>query len=77
MQRDDAHQNFSKVARLVEEKGQAIILKNNKPEFVAMSFSALQDDSLESTVDVIDETLLKMAKQFADKYDKALLELAK
>ena len=27
----EANQNFSKVARLVEEKGAAVIMKNNAP----------------------------------------------
>lgn len=36
----EANQNFSKVARLVDEKGSAIILKNNLPKYVIMEFSA-------------------------------------
>ena len=30
----DANQNFSKVARMVDEKGLAVIMKNNKPLFL-------------------------------------------
>jgi len=34
----EANQNFSRVARLVDEKGTAIILKNNKPRYMVLSF---------------------------------------
>ena len=30
----EANQNFSKVARMVDEKGAAVILKNNAPRYV-------------------------------------------
>ena len=30
----EANQNFSKVARLVDEKGSAVILKNNVPRYL-------------------------------------------
>ncbi len=30
----EANQNFSKVARQVDEKGSVIILKNNKPKYI-------------------------------------------
>ena len=36
----EANQNFSKVARLVDESGLAVILKNNKPRYVVLDFSA-------------------------------------
>ena len=35
----EANQNFSKVARIVEESGMAVILKNNKPRFMVLDFS--------------------------------------
>jgi len=34
----EANQNFSKVARLVDESGMAVILKNNKPRYMVLSF---------------------------------------
>ena len=30
----EANQNFSKVARLVDERGSAVILKNNTPRYL-------------------------------------------
>ena len=35
----EANQNFSKVARLVDEKGSAVILKNNVPRYLIIEFS--------------------------------------
>lgn len=34
----EANQNFSKVTRLVDEEGLAVILKNNKPKYIVVSF---------------------------------------
>ena len=44
----DANQNFSKVARLVDQFGSAVILKNNTPRYLVVEFQeadALQDSS--------------------------------
>ena len=35
----EANQNFSRVARMVDENGAAVILKNNVPRYVLMEFS--------------------------------------
>ena len=35
----EANQNFSRVARLVDENGAVIILKNNVPRYVVLEFS--------------------------------------
>lgn len=34
----EANRNFSKVTRLVDEAGLAVILKNNKPRYVVVDF---------------------------------------
>jgi antitoxin Phd len=34
----EANQNFSKVVRLVDGRGMAVILKNNKPRYMVLSF---------------------------------------
>jgi antitoxin Phd len=34
----EANQNFSKVVRLVEENGMAVIMKNNVPRYMVLSF---------------------------------------
>lgn len=38
----EANQNFSRVARLVDENGAAVIMKNNVPRYILMEFSQFQ-----------------------------------
>jgi len=68
----EANQNFSKVVRLVDESGMAVILKNNKPRYMVLSFSEY---------DEIQAARSKMINEAADKVIaenmEALLELAK
>lgn len=45
----EANQNFSKVARLVDEKGSAVILKNNVPRYLIVEFS--QAEQLQTAPD--------------------------
>lgn len=49
----EANQNFSKVARLVDEHGTAVILKNNVPRYLVIDFSKAEDDSIATNEDVI------------------------
>lgn len=39
----EANQNFSKVTRLVDEAGLAVILKNNKPKYVVVDFEEYEE----------------------------------
>lgn len=39
----EANQNFSKVARLVDENGSAVILKNNTPRYLIVEFSKAEN----------------------------------
>jgi len=39
----EANQNFSKVVRLVDENGMAVILKNNKPRYMVLSFQEYEE----------------------------------
>lgn len=68
----DANQNFSKVARLVDENGTAVILKNNSPRYVIIDYSELEK---EETLDKA--TIEQVAKKYMGKYAKAFEELAK
>ncbi len=68
----EANQNFSKVAHLVDEKGAAVIMKNNFPKYVLIEFSKLQEDSFADKNDVE-----IVAMKFLNKYKKAFEELAK
>ena len=49
----EANQNFSKVARLVDEMGSAVILKNNVPRYIVLDFSKADQDSVAAAEDVL------------------------
>lgn len=38
----DANQNFSRVARLVDERGSAVIMKNNIPRYLVVDIRRLE-----------------------------------
>ena len=68
----DANQNFSRVARLVDEKGTAIILKNNAPRYVLLDYSLFRQNAVADDVDVD-----SAASRILTKHIKAFEELAK
>ena len=39
----EANQDFSKVVRLVDEAGMAVILEDNKPGYIVLSFQDYED----------------------------------
>lgn len=49
----EANQNFSKVARLVDEHGTAVILKNNVPRYLVIDFGKVEKETAASTEDVL------------------------
>lgn len=49
----EANQNFSKVARLVDERGSAVILKNNVPRYLILDFSQAEQLQTASDEDVM------------------------
>lgn len=71
----EANQNFSKVARLVDENGAAVILKNNKPRYVLVEYSLLEKDEI--VLDEEDKEVDEVAKRILTKHIKAFEELAK
>lgn len=68
----EANQNFSKVARLVDENGVAVISKKNVPRYVLIAYS-----QLEGIETVEDEEVDKTAKRFLSKHMKAFEALSK
>ena len=50
----EANQNFSKVARLVDEQGSAVILKNNVPRYLVVEFSQAEQMQAASDEDILD-----------------------
>ena len=53
-----ANQNFSKVARLVDQYGSAVIMKNNAPRYIIYEFP--QADAIQAVSD--DDVLASSAK---------------
>ena len=68
----EANQNFSKVARMVDENGAAVILKNNVPRYVLIDYSNFEQDTI-----VDDVTVEEAANNILIKHLKAFEELAK
>jgi len=68
----EANQNFSRVARLVDERGTAIILKNNAPRYVLLDYSLFRKNTVADDMDVDAAATKLMAKHI-----QAFEELAK
>lgn len=68
----EANQNFSRVTRIVDKSGKAVIFKNSKPQYVV--YALTDGEPLELTdnekIDIVAARILK-------KYKPAFEELAK
>lgn len=68
----EANQNFSKVTRLVDQFGSAVILKNNTPRYVIYEFD--HADQLEAASD---EAVLASSARLLKRNQAVYEELAK
>ena len=68
----EANQNFYRVARMVDENGAAVILKNNVPRYILMEFSQLENEQQAK-----DEDILEISKRLMSKNKQAYEVLAK
>ena len=68
----EANQNFSKVARVVDKYGQAVVFKNNAPRYLVIDFS-----KAEKLEDAATDDVIASANKMMDLYDEAFKELAK
>lgn len=48
----EANQNFSKIARMVDENGAIVILKNNEPRYVLIDYSQLEKEEIIGDMEV-------------------------
>lgn len=64
----EANQNFSKVARLVDERGSAVILKNNTPRYLIIEFSQAEQLQNAEDEDVL-EVSTRLLKQNREAYE--------
>lgn len=68
----EANQNFSRVARLVDENGVAVILKNNVPRYVLVGYSQVENEQMAE-----DEDVMAVSRRLIAKNRRAYEELAK
>lgn len=68
----EANQNFSKIARLVDENGAAVILKNNVPRYLIVEFEQAEQEQIAP-----DEDVLSVSKRLIEKNRQAYEVLAK
>lgn len=68
----EANQNFSKVARLVDQYGSAVVLKNNSPRYLIIDFA--QADELQTAAD---DDVLSVSKKLMERNKAVYEELAK
>ena len=68
----EANQNFSKVARLVDECGSAVIVKNNVPRHRVIEFSKAEQETTAS-----DDDVLSISKRLMEQNKEAYEVLAK
>lgn len=68
----EANQNFSRVTRIADAQGQAVIFKNNKPKYLLVDIESTPyfDMTEDEKIDVIAARILK-------KFKPAFEELAK
>lgn len=66
----EANQNFSKVARLVDEVGSAVILKNNTPRYLVIDFAQAETEQT-----VSDEDIMNISKRLIAQNKEAYEEL--
>ena len=68
----EANRNFSRVARMVDEKGYVVILKNNSPRYLLIEFNQVQREQSASNEDI-----LALSKRLIEKNREAYEVLAK
>ncbi len=71
----DANQNFSKVVRMVDEDGMAVILKNNKPRYVVVDFD--EYDTIAAAIQMRKAKIESTADKIIENNMEAFLELGK
>ena len=68
----EANQNFSRVTRIADKNGQAVIFKNNKPKYLLLDLESIPQIDMTD-----DEKIDFVAARILKKYKPAFLELAK
>lgn len=73
----EANRNFSKVARMVDSQGAAVILKNNKPKYVLVDYNTLVQEEQTEAVVADQVSVDEVASSVLSRHLAAFEELAK
>ena len=68
----EANQDFSKVVKLVEETGKAVITKNNVPKYLVIDFNEIEKQEFAR-----DETVMEISKRLMEQNKVAYEVLSK
>jgi len=68
----EANQNFSRVTRMVDEKGSVVILKNNSPRYLVIEFNQAQQEQV-----MADEDVMSISRRIMEKNKEAYEVLAR
>ena len=68
----EANQNFSRVARMVDERGSVVILRNNVPRYVLVDYDNLLEDETAT-----DDEVLEASRRLFGNFHSSYEELAK
>ena len=68
----EANQNFSKVARIAEKKGRAVVFKNNRPKYLVI------DLDVEPQIEMTEDEIINFVEErILREHKAAFQELAK
>ena len=67
----EANQNFSRVARLADERGSVVIMRNNVPRYVLLDYARIDTET------AADADVLSAGARFLAQHRAAFEELAK
>ena len=68
----EANQNFSRVTRMVDEKGSVVILKNNYPRYLVIEFNQAEQEQV-----MTDEDVMSISRRIMEKNKEAYEVLAR
>ena len=71
----EANQNFSKAARVVDQEGVAVIMKNSKPKYVVLGFEEYEE--VKTAIQLRKKKIEDAADELLAENLEALMELAK
>lgn len=54
----EANQNFSRVVKKVEESGEVVVLKNNKPQYVVSKFESANSEKEMQMLTIVAKMIL-------------------